>query len=48
MQEYKKISITKDEIVPIAERMRKDGVPSSRDALLRSSVVAGSRAQTLD
>ena len=26
MQEYKKISITKDEIVPIAERMRKDGV----------------------
>jgi len=27
MQEYKKISITKDEIVPIAEKMRKDGIP---------------------
>ena len=26
MQEYKKISITKDEIVPLAERMRRDGV----------------------
>ena len=26
MQEYKKISITKDEVVPTAERMRKDGV----------------------
>jgi len=25
MQEYKKISITKDEIVPTAERMRKEG-----------------------
>lgn len=27
MQEYKKISITKDEIVPTAERMRAAGVP---------------------
>ena len=26
MQEYKKISITKDEIVPLAEKMRKNGV----------------------
>ena len=26
MQEYKKISITKDEIVPIAEKMRAEGV----------------------
>ena len=26
MQEYKRIDITKDEIVPTAERMRKDGV----------------------
>ena len=26
MQEYKKISITKDEVVPTAERMKKDGV----------------------
>ena len=26
MQEYKRISITKDEIVPIAEKMRKNGV----------------------
>ena len=26
MQEYRKISITKDEIVPIAEKMRKNGV----------------------
>lgn len=26
MQEYKKITITKDEIVPVAERMRKEGV----------------------
>ena len=26
MQEYKRISITKDEIVPVAEKMRKDGV----------------------
>lgn len=26
MQEYKKISITKDEIIPIAEKMRAEGV----------------------
>ena len=26
MQEYKKIIITKDEIVPVAEKMRKEGV----------------------
>ena len=26
MQEYKKISITKDEVIPTAERMKKDGV----------------------
>ena len=26
MQEYKKISITKDEVVPVAEKMRADGV----------------------
>ena len=26
MQEYKRISITKDEIVPLAEKMRKNGV----------------------
>ncbi len=26
MQEYKRIDITKDEIIPLAERMRKDGV----------------------
>ncbi len=26
MQEYKKINITKDEIVPVAEKMRKDGI----------------------
>ena len=26
MQEYKRIDITKDEIVPIAEKMRKEGV----------------------
>jgi NADH:ubiquinone oxidoreductase subunit C len=27
MQEYKKISITKDEVVPVARRMREAGVP---------------------
>ena len=26
MQEYKKIEITKDQVVPIAEKMRKDGI----------------------
>ena len=25
MQEYRKISITKDQVVPIAEKMRKEG-----------------------
>lgn len=26
MQEYKKIAITKDEVIPTAERMKKDGI----------------------
>ncbi|MBQ4181633.1 MAG: NADH-quinone oxidoreductase subunit C [Firmicutes bacterium] len=27
MQEYRKISITKDEVVPVAEKMRAQGIP---------------------
>lgn len=27
MQEYRKVNITKDEVIPTAERMRKNGVP---------------------
>ena len=33
MQEYKKISITKDEVIPTAERMKKDGIDVAYDGL---------------